>query len=173
MFIDGLRAFYVYGDWGTRQLLDVCGNLTPEQWLKPGIAGRGSVRDTLIHVVGAQTGWLAFWQGKLEPGLPQLPGLDPNDYPDVESVRAAWTEAEKATGQFLAGLSEADLEREYVRTYPNGTYTFKLWQMLLHVANHGTYHRSEVAAMLTSYGHSPGDLDISFYLRSLADETAR
>jgi uncharacterized damage-inducible protein DinB len=47
-----------------------------------------------------------------------------------------------------------------------------LWQMIMHVANHGTQHRSEVAAMLTSYGHSPGDLDFSEYLRSLADAAA-
>jgi uncharacterized damage-inducible protein DinB len=174
MLIDGLRVFYAYGGWATRRLLDTCAGLPPEQWLAPGNAGRGSVRDTLVHIVGAQTGWLAFWQGKLEPGLPQLPLLNPSDYPDVESVRAAWSEAERATGQFLDGLSPEDLERVHVRTYPGGrTYPFKLWQMLLHVANHGTYHRSEVAAMLTNYGRSPGDLDMSLYLRSLADEARR
>jgi uncharacterized damage-inducible protein DinB len=174
MFIDGLRALYVYGGWAMRRLLDVCANLTPEQWLTPGNAGRGSVRDTLVHVVGAQRGWLAFWEGSLAPDQHQSPGLDPNDFPDVESVRAAWAKSEQATGLFLAGLNEADLEREYSRTYPGGmVYRFKLWQTLLHVANHGTQHRSEVAAMLTGYGRSPGDLDLTAYLRSLADEAGR
>lgn len=35
-----------------------------------------------------------------------------------------------------------------------------LWEVMLHVANHATQHRSEVALMLTTFRHSPGDLDI-------------
>jgi uncharacterized damage-inducible protein DinB len=35
--------------------------------------------------------------------------------------------------------------------------------MMQHIANHGTQHRSEVAAMLTEAGHSPGDIDMLFY----------
>jgi uncharacterized damage-inducible protein DinB len=166
VFIDGLRTFYVYGDWAIQRLLDASADLTQEQWLREGIAGQGSVRDTLVHMISAQRYWLAFWGGSLAPDQP----LDPARFPDVEAVRAAWIELESATERFLAGLEETDLEREYSRPSPEGrVHVHKLWQMIMHVANHGTQHRSEVAAMLTSYGHSPGDLDFSAYLRSLAD----
>ncbi len=40
-----------------------------------------------------------------------------------------------------------------------------LWQLMLHLINHGTQHRSEAAALLTGYGQSPGDLDLILYLR--------
>jgi uncharacterized damage-inducible protein DinB len=33
----------------------------------------------------------------------------------------------------------------------------------LHVANHSTQHRSEAAAMMTVFGHSPGYLDLMGY----------
>src|SRR5207248_11666353 len=87
--------------------------------------------------------------------------LEPAAFPDVESVRAESIELVGATERFLAGLTEADLERDYARERPDGrVYVYKLWQMLLHVANHGTQHRSEVAAMLTGFGRSPGNLDL-------------
>jgi uncharacterized damage-inducible protein DinB len=43
-----------------------------------------------------------------------------------------------------------------------------VWQMLLHLANHGTQHRSEAALLLTGAGRSPGDLDLIDYADSLA-----
>jgi uncharacterized damage-inducible protein DinB len=39
-----------------------------------------------------------------------------------------------------------------------------VWHCLLHVVNHGTQHRSEAAALLTEYGSSPGDLDVTMFL---------
>jgi uncharacterized damage-inducible protein DinB len=39
--------------------------------------------------------------------------------------------------------------------------------MLLHLANHGTQHRSEAAILLTQAGRSPGDLDLIDYAEAL------
>jgi uncharacterized damage-inducible protein DinB len=38
---------------------------------------------------------------------------------------------------------------------------------LAHVVNHATQHRRG-GHLLTQYGHSPGDLDMSIYLRGLS-----
>ena len=68
---------------------------------------------------------------------------------------------------YLKALSDSGLENvmRYRSTLDNKEYVTPLWQVLLHLANHGTQHRSEVAAELTRAGRSPGNLDYIVYIR--------
>jgi uncharacterized damage-inducible protein DinB len=34
---------------------------------------------------------------------------------------------------------------------------------MAHLVNHGTQHKTEAAAILTGFGHSPGDIDLILY----------
>lgn len=82
-----------------------------------------------------------------------------------------WVTVDRATQAFVAGLNDADVERVYTHTLSNSlVFRLPLWQMMLHVVNHGTQHRSEVAAMLTAFGHSPGDLDLLGSFRPFGED---
>jgi len=48
----------------------------------------------------------------------------------------------------------------------------RFWQMLAHVVNHGTQHRSEAAALLTTAGRSPGEIDMIFFAEAPRDGIA-
>ncbi len=171
--IKWLRALYGYNRWATEQVLEAAARLTPDQWLAPGTAGRGSIRDTLVHLISAQRSWLSWWDGSLSAEAAYRLTLNPADFPDLDSVREVWSSVARATQTFLDGLSEDDAERVYTHTLPNGlVFRQVLWQMLLHVANHGTQHRSEVAAMLTACGQSPGDLDLLRFFLERGDRRA-
>lgn len=67
---------------------------------------------------------------------------------------------------FLDTLADEDLTR--IVSYRNtrgASFENVLWQILAHVVNHGTQHRSEAAMFLTEHGASPGDLDLMTFLR--------
>lgn len=167
MLTEVLRALYDYNRWATETVLNAAERLTPEQWLEPGIAGQGSVRDTLVHLVSAQNRWLAWWDGSHSPEDAYRIRLNPADYPDLAAVRAAWMASDQAIRAFVDELGEAAAERVFTAPLQDGrVFRLPLWKMMLHVANHGTQHRSEVA-MLTGFGHSPGDLDSLTYFRPI------
>jgi uncharacterized damage-inducible protein DinB len=165
MLNEALRTMYEYGRWATGHLLDVAEGLTTEQLNASGGAGHGSIRETFIHQIVTQQRWLVWWDGSMDLTTALSYQVDEDAYPDMPAIRALWDEVEAQTFQFIDSLSAEDVERNYHAELPWGLppTDFTLWWMMLHVANHGTQHRSEIAAMLTSAGHSPGDMDLLFY----------
>lgn len=157
---DAVRAMYGYNRWAMQRVLDAAADLPAEEWVVPGTAGRGSIRDTLVHVVSAQRGWLSWWTGALPVAQAYRLGLDPSSFPDAGALELAWEQLCDDTDAFLAPLTDADMARDLSADLPDGrVFRLTRWKMLLHVVNHGTQHRSEAAAMLTAFGHSPGYLD--------------
>src|SRR5262245_66603672 len=107
MLSDALRTHCGYDRFANEQILDTAAGLPPEQWLEPGTAGHGSVRDTLIHVMTAHRGWLAICDGSRTAEDVFADQLDPADYPDVAAVRALWRGIDDRTQAFLGRLEGA------------------------------------------------------------------
>jgi uncharacterized damage-inducible protein DinB len=165
MLTETLRTFYGYNRWATERVLDTAIQLTPEQLDVPAGGEQRSVRETLLHLMTTQKGWLSWWDGSLPAEEAYRLRLDPARYPDVAALRELWDALEQQTQAFLDRLDDDLLQRVYSSQMPDGSeWQMVLWKMMLHLANHGTQHRSEVAALLTGFGYSPGDLDMIFYL---------
>lgn len=165
-----IRDFYAYDRWASERIFDAARGLTTEQLNTPGTAGHGSVRETILHQISAQKNWFSWWDGSMSQQEAMTSRLDPDNYPDLDAVHRVWEDVQAQSRTFIEPLTEEDLQREYTVTFPwtGQTVTFTLAQMMLHVANHGTQHRSEVAAMLTSFDCSPGYLDLLFFMAETA-----
>jgi uncharacterized damage-inducible protein DinB len=160
MTIDVVRSLYRYNAWANGRILDTAAALAPERFVAAvGPAGE-SIRDTLVHTLGAQWVYLERWQGRSPRALPAA-----GDLADVAAVRARWNDIDQATVAFLAGLTDARLAVtiEY-ENFVGQRWKYPLWQQMLHQVNHATQHRSEAAMMLTQTGHSPGLLDYLFWI---------
>ena len=155
MRVEYVTSLYDYTAWANARILERAGQISDEQFLAVGGRDYGSIRDILVHMVFAQWLWLRRSQGESPRAH-----WDPAEFPSVAALRDRWAEVARATAAFIAGLDDDRLAQEIHYTTTGGVVrTQPLWEMLVHVANHGTQHRSEVAYLLTQAGHSPSDLD--------------
>jgi uncharacterized damage-inducible protein DinB len=166
MMADAIRTMYAYSTWANARILDAAERLTPEQRRADGGASFSSVHATLVHILAAQWLYLERWKGTSPPSMP-----GPDEFADLAAIRERWTQIERETEQFLAGVSDDDLARVVAYLNTEGErWAYPLWQQMLHQVNHATQHRSEAAMLLTRFSQSPGWLDFLYYLDLKAAE---
>ena len=154
-------ALYDYNAWADRRVLEAASTLSKEEFLKPMGSSFSSIRDTLGHIFGVEWLWLERFQGRSPASIP-----DGNEFTETNVLKARWMEFEPTLLKFVRGLSESDLDRvmEY-KTMKFGVYTNPLWQSMLHLVNHGTYHRGQVTTMLRQLGTQPILTDLMHFYR--------
>src|SRR5260370_29773869 len=154
-----LQALYDYGYWANGKLLEVVSQLTPEQFTQPLTGSYGSVRNTLVHILSAEWGWLDRCGG-----AQRGPALVAADYPTVTSLIDRWREVEAHVREFLSNLNDEDLGRVIEFSIGNGPrYAMRLGEIMHHGAIHAIHHRGQVALLLRSLGQVPSNFDILFY----------
>lgn len=166
MNLADLMTLYNYNYWANRRILQAAEGLTVEQFVAPYDLSWGSIRDVLVHILGAEWIWRIRCQEHRSPSTL----LDPESFPTLATLAARWDEEERAMRDYLDSLDEAALSQPlaYVST-AGRPFSSMLWHILMHVVNHGTQHRAEVAHILTQLGHSPGDIDMILFSREMGD----
>jgi uncharacterized damage-inducible protein DinB len=157
------RELVNYNYWARDRILDAAQPLTPDQLAAPMPGNYSTLRSTLVHTMWVE--WL--WLSRLQGSSPMLSWNDA-DYPTVEAIAARWREVEPDVRGYVEGLTDQDLMRTIAYTNTRGlAFENQAWQLLVQMMNHGTQHRAEAALQLTAFSRSPGDLDFTFYLRSM------
>jgi uncharacterized damage-inducible protein DinB len=161
-----IETLYDYNYWANRRLLAIAGSLPASDLLAPAGLSHGSLMDTLVHILFAEWLWLVRTQEGHSPGFQSpVAAFGWEDPRTFGALQARWSQEERAMRAYLAGLSDGDLDQVVrYRTMSGIAHENPLWQLLVHLVNHGTQHRSEAALHLTQLGHSPGDLDFIIYL---------
>lgn len=158
-----IQLLYNYNSWANTRILNAAANVTQEQFLAPDSHPHGVLRGILTHTLFAE--WL--WRMRCQGQSPVI-HMKPEDFPTFDSLRARWLEEEKALNAFITSLTNEKLNAPFqYKTTRGDAMEEVLWQVLAHVVNHGTQHRSEAAAILTELNHSPGDIDLIVYVREM------
>lgn len=137
-----------YNTWATGLLLDVIATLPQEKQHQELANSFNSLYRTVLHMWNAESIW---WQRmKLQERFyvpaEQFKG-------DMKALDAQLREQGRQWKEWVAAASEPMLRHEF-KYHNSKRESFKqpIYQMLLHVFNHGTYHRGQLVAMLRQLG---------------------
>lgn len=154
-----LTAFFAHNAWANLKLLDFCEDLSDEQLDATVIGGFGSIRDTLVHIVGAEVGYVE----RVNRKLPAEP-FSGDQFPGFKVLKAAvrWT------GDELLQLALSARADTLVRQRPpRMLVAYKLASLIPQAITHSTEHRTHISVIITQLGMEPPDMSVWHYL----DET--
>ena len=158
MNADAFRHFYNYHFAENRNLWDAyILSLSPEQFTQDAPYSHGSVRNQIVHLMSVDDAWFSGLRGVALPASPK-----PADFDDRQILRAHWDTVEQNMRAYLAQLRDEQLLE---KPFPEGEdKDLILWQVLLHVVNHGTDHRAQLLRLLNDLGVKTASQDYIFYV---------
>jgi uncharacterized damage-inducible protein DinB len=158
-----LQTLLDYHYWARDIVLDAVTVLPREKFTQPVESSFKSLRDTVAHMYAADFVWYARWMGKAPQGL-----IAYDRFPDATSLRTAWKDLEADVRQLVNNLGEAGMTQLFDYTLLSGAPdTAPFWQMLVHVVNHGSYHRGQVTTLMRQLGaHPPKPTDMIAFFRT-------
>ena len=152
------RHFYDYHFAVNRMLWHFIGQLAPEQFTAEMTYSQGSVCDQIIHLLIVDDLWFSELRG-VEPPEPPSPSSDD----DREIIRAYGDSVEQRVRAYLADLRDDMLFTRPI-VDPEEDKDLIVWQVLLHVVNHGTDHRAQLLRTLNDLGLETPPQDYIFYV---------
>ena len=151
-----LAEMFHYNAWANQTLFSALRDLTPQQLDTHVPGASGSLREVILHIVGAQQTFILRTVGRQHegelhrnspwPGMQQL--LDLLDSTDRRLIEIA---------QHLDDKQEVDLP------YQGVSYRFPTRFFLVHALTHSVEHRTELKFALAHLGIDTPDLDAWHY----------
>lgn len=160
MDLKTIRTLYQYSEWANERLLEAIKALTPEQIARDFGGSHRSIRDTLAHIAVAEYLWLERWKGESPTELP-----DWHSTADIERLAEELRKIARERNARLDRVSADDLQQQFRAKNLKRDMTFELplGMMLLHVANHSTYHRGQLSSLIRQAGGKPPATDITVF----------
>ena len=145
MRVADIRFLFGYDRWATRRILAVIDGVDAATWGAPGVVGDRGLGAILVHQLGAHQRW------RLGPVAADAEAADARNGSHSRRPRRLARRLGRGMGR-PRGVARRHRRRLARRRLDDGV---PFWQMLAHVVNHGTQHRSEAAALLTAAGGHP------------------
>ena len=154
---DAFRHFYNYHFAENRKIWDrYIVPLSVEQFTQKVDYSHGSIRDQIVHIMSVDEAWFSGLRGVETPP-------EPFTSDDRNTIRSYWDGVEENMRAYLAKLQDDKLFDKPIKE-PEEDKDLILWQVLLHVVNHGTDHRAQLLRELNDLGVETTYQDYIFYV---------
>jgi len=143
-----LKQLAAYNIWANQKITDLILSLPPEKQLTEVPSSFNSLHKTLLHTWDSEAAW---WQRlKLQERL-IIPSENFNG--SLQDVVAGLLSQNRQWEEWISNASDASIDH-VIQYYNSKKEHFKqpVFQILLHVFNHGTYHRGQLVNMLRQLG---------------------
>jgi len=144
-----LVKLFEHNNWANNQIIKACSTLSDEQLdTEPQSATKGTIRETLTHLVNSQRGYLSLLTLTLEArhhAPPTFAGLQ---------------ESAQISGEGLLALVQDESSNfPKARLQTTDGFFVEPWVVMLQVINHATEHREQIKSMLSALGITPPNID--------------
>ena len=166
-----IHLLYVYDRWANGRVLQACSLLSTEQFTRDLGGSFASVRDTFVHIIAGEWGWLQYWKEPAPDSVFVTEMMerrkrlfDPASFADVTAIRQKWVEVEAEQIEFVDSVTDERLQE----MIPVRSTQMKLVHLMQHVANHSTYHRGQISLMVRQLGAVPQATDFHVFVMEAA-----
>ena len=151
-----------YSQWASERSIESVLPLTIEEQNRYLYTSHHGVLGTLVHIYQADRIWLSRLDGS-----PRLTLADFNETFTLETLAPTWAKIHDGLQKWSAALTQDAVTSilKYINIQGHA-YELPVWQVILHVVNHASYHRGQIASMLRQLNHKPIVTDLAAYYNS-------
>ncbi|WP_071394387.1 DinB family protein [Bacillus tuaregi] len=149
-----------YDYWANMKLLTHVDSFNEDIFHKPLKSVFPSIADTFYHIFRGQRIWIKRC----------IPDLSVNEnitsFQDIEQAKTCFSKLH-TTMIDLIHLSYDELNEVVYQNSRGTTFTNHIDEIMHHLANHGTYHRGNIASMIRECGYNGTSTDYIQFLRDM------
>lgn len=158
-----IKNLFRYNSWANGRILETLESVPEESYFRDLKSSHGGLHGTMNHMIFAQEVWLLRWTGQsIDPAYATVKRSN-----TFGALRREWDRIEAETASYLAStLSDGLLLETFdIRNSRGDTFIHSYGDSMVHLLNHSTYHRGQLAGMMRQLGISPPGTDFILFTR--------